>query len=191
MKALKIALASTALLALLGVAIHYTETASADPVVASQQQHQVAHRVQYTAKFVCGNVSDILQDYPVVPGYYRTSINVRNNTESEVFVDKHISLVYSDLGPLGREPNFSGDQWQDNINLPPHSTTMDDCMRIYQLTGIPVGVFIEGYLELNVFQNATRELPGLVVDAVYTATPLEEPYTPSIDVQRIPNDYVM
>lgn len=191
MKSIKVIAGLIVLAVLVGFAVHYTQPVSAGPIVASQQQHQVVHRVQYTAKFVCGEVPNILNDYPVVPGFYRTAINVRNNTESDVFVDKHISLVYSDLGPVGREPNSAGDQWQDNINLVAHSTTMDDCERIYTLTGIPVNTFIEGYLELNVFQNNARELPGLVVDAVYTATPLEEPYKPSIDVQRIPNDYAM
>lgn len=166
--------------------------ALAGPVVATQQLHQAPHRVQYTAKFMCGLVPDSLPDWPVAVGEYRTSLNVRNNTESEEYIDKHISVIYADGQAMGREPDYAMDLFQDSIMLPAHSSTMDDCARIYQLTGYLPGTFIEGFFEFNAFQNMTREMPGLVVVGVYTTmsvTATDSP--PSVTIQRIPNDYSM
>lgn len=164
----------------------------ATPTVSMQQQHIPAHRVQYTAKMVCGDVTDNLGDWPVVAGFYKTLVNVRNNTEADVMIDKHISLAYHDGQAFGREPNLVQDQWQDQIQLNPHSSTMDDCERIYQLTGIIPGTFLDGYIEFNAFTTGARDIPGLVVDAYYTAGNFEHPeLVPSITIQRIENDYVM
>lgn len=167
--------------------------ASATPVVATNQMHKIPDRVQYTAKFVCG-YSDGVFDRPTAMGTYHTSINVRNNTETEVNVDKHFSVLYAEFTPLGREPNYANDQWQDFITLPPHTSTMDDCMRIWTITGYPIGTYMEGYVEFNAFAVTPGfVLPGLVVDGVYTVSSFNtatEAYSTSIDVERIPNDYV-
>ena len=161
-------------------------------MVATQQQHVPAHRVQYTAKVVCGEVPDNWGDWPAVSGYYKTAVNIRNNTEAPVQIDKHISLAYRDMIAVGREPGLVPDEWQDQIQLPPHHSTMDDCARLYQLTGLPFGTFLEGYLELNAFTTGARDIPGLVVDAFYSANSFAMPdQAPSIVVQRIHNDYVM
>lgn len=180
-------------LAFIAMVVGFVVTrATAGPIVATQQQHQTPHRVQYTAKFVCGEVPDNIGDYPVVAGTYKTSLNVRNNTESDVQVDKHISVLVQGMDALGREPQWVNDLWQDQILLNPHTSTMDDCSRIYTITGIPIGTFIEGFFEFNAFTTGAREVPGLVVEAVYTASSLAAPdAAPSIDVHRIPNDYVM
>lgn len=178
-----------AAVAVMAYAIH----SYSGPVVSTQQQHMPAHRVQYTAKVVCGEVPDNLGDWPVAPGFYKTVVNVRNNTEAEVNVDKHLSLAFREMQPLGREPGMVPDEWQDQILLPPHSSTMDDCERIYQLTGLPPGTFLEGYLEFNAFTTGARDIPGLVIDAFYSAAGIAAlpEHAPSITVMRIPNDYVM
>lgn len=132
----------------------------------------------YAAKFVCGwNKSNIGFVAPgAVPageatvklGNYATEINLYNPQLRDQDIKKRVIVLYrSDFAfpPFGREPNVIPETGGETIILPVFHGTLDDCNRIYQLAGIPIGnppILAIGYLVIQSPQE-------LDVTAVYTA----------------------
>jgi hypothetical protein len=150
----------------------------------------------YAAPFVCGFQPQITTGgEPVVkPGNYATEIDVHNPHYVDVDVRKKFILLVDQGAVLGREPNSRGPQAFDGILLQPDFATMDDCLRIWQLTHpglIPPTPMplMKGYVvflskeELDVDVIYTALVPGNSATTAITGN--------SIDVERIKGKQVV
>ena len=138
---------------------------------------QPAPRYSYSAKFVCG-----VQDNPDVesaivrPGVYATEINIHNYQQQQTAeLRKRVFLLVENNDAIGREPDLVGPSAFDAIVLPPNTATMDDCRRIFELTGAGPDLLV-GYLEIV-------SPVELSVNAVYTEG---REMNTTIDVERVP-----
>jgi trypsin-like peptidase/VWA domain-containing protein len=139
-------------------------------------------RYIYSVKFLCGEQGEECADCgPVRPGSYATEITIHNHHDREVRIVKRILPLVLAGGVRGREPQSTGPMATDQIVLPAHSATMDDCCRILELllgarptAAVPL---TEGLLEIT-------SPVELGVTAVYSVTNPNKGST-SIDVQSV------
>lgn len=138
-------------------------------------------RYHYVAKFVCGvNEAPGERCSPVRAGRYATEINIYNGHCAEAVIEKRVTPVVLRGEPIGREPRVAREMARDQIKLPPHTATMDDCCRLAELLDMPAasnGPLLVGFLEI------VSNVP-LTVTAVYTAAGLRDESV-SIDVEQI------
>ncbi len=134
----------------------------------------------YSVKFVCGASDADPKDFPIVePGFYATEINIHNYRLEDVEINKHALILVEQGEAVGREPEFVQVSGTDAIVLPLNTATMDDCVRIAEITGADTSVLTIGYLVLQ----STQEIK---VDAVYTTTGFEAGSAPPrVDVERV------
>jgi hypothetical protein len=136
----------------------------------------------YSVKFICGVQSDHgCQCASVRPGVYATEINLHNYHDVEVKIKKHVLPVVFAGAAAGREPRFVTTKASDEIVLPPHSATMDDCCRLAELLlGAPSGsdlLLTTGILEI-------KSSHPLSVCAIYTVADSKSGSV-SMDVEQI------
>ncbi|ETX00348.1 MAG: hypothetical protein ETSY1_11505 [Candidatus Entotheonella factor] len=134
----------------------------------------------YSVKFVCGASDANPQEIPIAePGFYATEINIHNYRLEDVDIRKAVIILVEGGEGVGREPNFAQVSGTDAISLPPNTATMDDCVRIAEITGVDTSVLTIGYLVLQSSQD-------IKVDAVYTTTGFEPGlFPPHVEVERI------
>lgn len=136
----------------------------------------------YSVKFVCGVQPECdCECAPVRPGVYATEINILNDNDGVVRLEKYVIPVVFAGAAAGREPKFVGRKAADKLVLPPHTATMDDCCRIGELllgapSSSPMPLTI-GFLEII----SNREIS---VTAVYTVSDLKSGCV-SLDVEQI------
>ena len=88
----------------------------------------------YSVKFLCGVQADSgCGCEPVQPGNYSTEITIHNFHSREVRVVKRVIPVIVAGAVKGREPSVARVAAADRVALPPHSATMDDCCRLWEL----------------------------------------------------------
>ena len=137
---------------------------------------QPAPRYSYSAKFVCGVQDDSAEDAIVRPGVYATEINIHNYQQQQTAeLRKRVFLLVENNDAIGREPDLVSPSAFDAIVLPPNTATMDDCRRIFELTGAGPDLLV-GYLEIV-------SPVELSVNAVYTEG---REMNTTIDVERVP-----
>jgi hypothetical protein len=110
----------------------------ADGTVAAQKRVEITvppcRGFVYSVKFVCGVQPDCdCECAPVQPGSYSTEINIHNPTGKAARIEKRFVPVVLAGAPVGREPRVAETRASDEIVLPPHAATMDDCCRIAEL----------------------------------------------------------
>lgn len=138
--------------------------------------------VVYSVKFICGVQPECgCECAPVQPGSYATEINIHNYSSKEVTILKRFIPVVLAGAPAGREPRVATVRAEDKITLPPHTATMDDCCRIWELLfgaagTSPVPLTI-GFLEITASAD-------IAVTAVYTTSGLASGGV-SIEVEQI------
>ncbi len=137
----------------------------------------------YSVKFICGAAEAGPDQIPIVePGFYATEINIHNYRPEGVDVGKEVITLVEQGEAVGREPAFAGVSGNDGIGLPPNTATMDDCVRIAEITGLDTSVLTIGYLVL-------RSAQEIKVDAVYTTTGFDAGvFPPQVDVERVEGD---
>jgi hypothetical protein len=144
------------------------------------QAEAMAQTYVYDVKFVCGKqgaIDDLR--FPVTSGFYATDINIHNpypNQETQLV--KHVTVLFLEEQPLGREPRTVPFMAQDSVILNPWHSTFDDCLRIREILGLP-----PADLELLIGFFHLRSRIPLTVDAVYTSAMPE--MSPTIEVERI------
>jgi hypothetical protein len=134
----------------------------------------------YAVQFVCGTAPECgCECSPVRPGRYASEINIHNYSGASVKLRKRVIPVVFAGAVTGREPAAAGPKAFDEITLPPHSATMDDCCRLTELLlGAPVGAsFNIGILEITASAD-------VAVTAVYTSSGVDGGGV-SLDVQQI------
>lgn len=112
---------------------------------------------QYTAKYVCGLSQDPTTKSPVLPGTYRTSINVHNPQASNVTIMKKAVQSSREMEnpiPPGKLRSYT---------IRPDYSFEIDCEDVYLIGGVPSGtLFSEGFVVIQ----SPRQID---VKAVYTA----------------------
>jgi hypothetical protein len=162
-----------------------TLDAVADHSVVASKRVRItvpACKFVYSVKFVCGVQQECdCECAPVRPGVYATEINIHNDNDGDVRLEKYVLPVVFAGAAAGREPKFVGRKAADRLVLPPHTATMDDCCRIGELllgapSSLPMPLTI-GFLEII----SNREIS---VTAVYTVSNPKSGCV-SIDVEQI------
>jgi hypothetical protein len=149
------------------------------PVVIGPEQRR---RYVYSVKFLCGERDDGCTDCgPVRPGTYATEINIHNHHDRDVGIVKRVLPLVLAGAVRGREPRHTGPVTTDNLLLPAHSATMDDCCRILELL---LGARPAAATPLTVGILEIISPVALNVTAVYTVTDPGNGST-SIDVQTV------
>ncbi len=150
----------------------------------------------YAVPFVCGYQPPITSGgEPVVkPGNYATEIDVHNPHYVDVDVRKKFILLVDNGNPVGREPNSRGPQAFDGILLGPDFATMDDCLRIWQLTH--PGIVPPTPMPLNKGYVVFLSKEEIDVDVIYTSVVPGNNATAAltgnaIDVERIKGKQVV
>jgi len=109
----------------------------------------------YVAKFICGKTSGTEPAvFAFAPGSYFTSVNVRNASNVNVTVQKRFSR-----GNLGETMGIISPFFA--MPLQPARTAEVECRSIYAHLNVPLGAFIEGFVEL-------RSPVELDVEGIYT-----------------------
>jgi hypothetical protein len=107
----------------------------------------------YSAKFVCGKTNNsVTASFTAAPGSYFTSVNVHNPMGVPANVQKRFSVgnLGEVVGPLsGFFP----------MPLPPARTAEIECRSIYAHLNIPLGNFIEGFVEIR--SNVELDVVGI------------------------------
>jgi hypothetical protein len=136
----------------------------------------------YSVKFVCGLQAErACHCGPVRPGAYATEINIHNYLDTNAKIEKHVLPVVLAGAAGGREPRFVGRKVSDQIVLPPHTATMDDCCRLVELL---LGAPVDADLPLSVgFLEIVSSRP-LNITAVYTVTDSKSGSV-SMDVEQV------
>ncbi len=135
----------------------------------------------YSVKFVCGVVRplgpkpwlpELTDPLPVVPGVYRTAINVHNFTDTPLTLVKRVTVSRPQTEPRGPISEAVDDR------LGPNEALEVDCRDVVRLLGreAATAVFLTGFLKI---ESPTE----LEVVAVYTQEELLEQGI-SIDVVR-------
>ena len=143
--------------------------AMAMTLVASSAMAQAS---LYSAKFVCGRTTNTeAAAFIAAPGQYFTAINVHNpSTGTNAGIRKRFSV-----GRPGEQPGpLSGFV---STPLPPARTMLIECRNIYGHLNIPVGTFIEGYVEIR--SNIELDVVGVYTTAGTTGVS-------SIEMERVP-----
>ncbi len=137
----------------------------------------------YSVKFVCGSADVDPRERPIVePGFYATEINIHNYRPEDVEIRKEFLILVEDGEAIGREPESVGVRGTDAIALAPNTATMDDCVRVAEITGVDTSILTIGYLVL-------RSTQAINVDAVYTTTGFEAGrFPPRIEVENVEGD---
>lgn len=160
----------------------------ADGVVVASKRVRITvpacrkDRFSYSVKFICGEQRECACEcVSVRPGIYATEINIHNYHDADVKIEKFVTPVVFAGVPVGREPKVAARKASDQIVLPPHTATMDDCCRIAGLlfggkppSPIPLTI---GFLEIS----SSHEL---AVTAVYTVSDSKSGSV-SIDVEQL------
>lgn len=149
-------------------------------LLALSVSNAFAQQFAYSVKFVCGVSESDPQKSIVQPGFYSTEINISNYRFEDVEIRKKFLILVQDGEAIGREPEFVQPSGEDAIVLPTMTATMDDCVRVSEITGVDTSILTIGYLLLYSTQDIN-------VDAVYTATG-REGQSLSIDVERVEGD---
>lgn len=105
-------------------------------------QTDSAKDIMYTAKFVCGSISD--DSGPIRPGHYDTSINILNKKAYRV------GLVWTAVVNDGPTSNAI------YKNLDPENSTGMDCQDIKDIFGIDTKEILEGFVILKVPVSSLR-----------------------------------
>jgi hypothetical protein len=139
------------------------------PVVLTDPSRRV---FSYCVKFLYGRQPECgCGGAPVRPGTYATDVNIYNPHDAEIRIRKHVVPLVMAGATLGREPRTVSSRATETLELPPHSATMDDCVRLTELlfgdspaSTVPLTI---GILEIV-------SLVQLDVTAVYTVSSLED-----------------
>jgi len=125
---------------------------------ASAQTANPIQDIAYTAKFVCGSISD--NSGPIRPGKYDTSINILNNKNFRVGV--YWTAVIND-GPTSNAI-FK--------NLEAENSTSMDCRDIKEIFGIDTTEIIEGFVLIKIPVSSLKGLSNeqIVLDMTADAT---------------------
>ncbi|MBI2907955.1 MAG: hypothetical protein HYX92_09895 [Chloroflexi bacterium] len=124
----------------------------------------------YSVKFVCGNVRPlapkpslpgITEPFAVVPGAYRTSVNIHNYWEKWVAFEKKAA----EANPQDKERGRVSARVVEK--LAPNGAVAVTCTNVTQLLGPPIPEFLEGFV---VIESPVE----LEVTAVYTVEELLE-----------------
>jgi len=100
-----------------------------------------APKYQYVAKFVCGNSTDTSLKNPVVPGMYRTTINIHNPQTANVSITKRVYIFKRN------RPAETPREIVPYNNLQTDYAFEMDCDDIYSIGAIPANQqFSEGLL---------------------------------------------
>lgn len=104
-----------------------------------------APKYQYVAKFVCGNSTDTSLKNPVVPGMYRTSINIHNPQTANVSITKRVIQSSREIDqpkPPGKIVPYNNLQTDYAFEM--------DCEDIYSIGAIPANQqFSEGFITIS------------------------------------------
>ncbi|PYQ27874.1 MAG: hypothetical protein DMF56_18550 [Acidobacteria bacterium] len=124
----------------------------------------------YSAKFICGRTSAAEPAaFAFAPGAYFTSINVKNFSNTNITVQKRFSIGHFDEVPGQLSAFFA-------MPAPPSRTEEIECRSIYAHLNMPVGTFIEGYVEI-------RSPLELDVEGIYT---LQSGTSVAMHMERVP-----
>jgi hypothetical protein len=124
----------------------------------------------YSAKFICGKTSATEPAaFAFASGAYFTSINVKNFSNVNVTVQKRFSV-----GHLGEAPGALSGFFP--MPAPPARTEEIECRSIYAHLAIPLGTFIEGFVEI-------RSPLELDVEGIYT---LQSGTSVAMHMERVP-----
>jgi len=142
-------------------------------LVASSAFAQVLP-VRYAAKFVCGMAGNTeIATFTAAPGRYFTAINVHNPATINANIQKRFSV-----GRLGEQPGPLSAFFP--MLLPPSRTSEIECRSIYGHLNIPLGTFIEGFVEIR--SNVELDVVGVYT----TGGPVPGSPVTSILMERVP-----
>jgi hypothetical protein len=139
-------------------------------LVSTSAFAQLQYRTE--AKFVCARPGPPeISAFAFAPGVYFTTINVTNPNEVPIDGRKRFSVGHLNqkVGPFT--------QWF-GWALPPGGTMQVDCGDIYAHLGIPVGTFIDGFVQ---FQSPQR----FAATAVYTVTNGQTIVSQDVEAKRV------
>ncbi len=162
MRALRVVLVGTALLAVLSVRVGAQGVGAGLDIETVEPKRIQGLGLVYSAKFLCGTIPHLPTNpqepaagFPLAPGSYRTAVNIHNPNNVEVRFRKKALITNPQGQPRGRIGQLVPE------NLKPDEGLEVDCDNIKQLLGNPDLVFIKGFVVVI----TTRPLD---VVAVYT-----------------------